>query len=72
MGIDRHLVHHALYDFGRPDTVRLAVLIDRGGRELPIAADFIGRTVEASPSCRVQVKLKENDDEEGVTIIRRR
>ena len=62
----------AIHDFGRPDTVRLAVLIDRGGRELPIAADFVGRTIEAPPGCRVQVKLKENDGEEGVRIIRRR
>lgn len=61
----------AIHDFGRPDIVRLAVLIDRGGRELPIAADFIGRTIKAPPGCRVQVKLKENDGEEGVRIIRR-
>ena len=61
----------AIHDFGRPDTVRLAVLIDRGGRELPIAADFVGRKLNAPPGCRVQVKLKENDGEEGVRIIRR-
>jgi len=61
----------AIHDFGRPDTVRLAVLIDRGGRELPIAADFVGQKVDAPPGCRVQVKLKENDGEEGVRIIRR-
>jgi len=61
----------ALHDFGRPDAVRLAVLIDRGGRELPIAADFIGRKVSAPAGARVQVKLKETDGEEGVFIIRR-
>ena len=61
----------AIHDFGRPDIVRLAVLIDRGGRELPISADFVGRTIEAPPGSRVQVKLKENDGEEGVRIIRR-
>ncbi len=61
----------ALHDFGRPDAVRLAVLIDRGGRELPIAADFIGQKVSAPSHARVQVKLKENDGEEGVFIIRR-
>ena len=61
----------AIHDFGRPDVVRLAVLIDRGGRELPISADFVGRTVNAPPGCRVQVKLRENDCEEGVRIIRR-
>ena len=61
----------ALHDFGRPAAVRLAALIDRGGRELPIAADFVGRTVKAPAGCRVQVKLKENDGEEGVFILRR-
>ena len=61
----------AIHDFGRPDTVRLAVLIDRGGRELPISADFVGQKIDAPPGCRVQVKLKENDGEEGVRILRR-
>jgi pyrimidine operon attenuation protein / uracil phosphoribosyltransferase len=61
----------AIHDFGRPAYVRLAVLIDRGGRELPIAADFVGRKVRAPHGTRVQVKLKENDGEEGVFIIRR-
>ncbi len=61
----------ALHDFGRPAAVRLAVLIDRGGRELPIAADFIGQKIKAPAPARVQVKLKENDGEEGVFIIRR-
>lgn len=59
----------ALHDFGRPRVIRLAVLVDRGGRELPIAADFVGTTVKASPGSRVQVKLKESDGEEGVFII---
>lgn len=59
----------ALHDFGRPKVVRLGVLIDRGGRELPIAADFIGRKVSAPNTKRVQVRLKENDGEEGVFII---
>ena len=59
----------ALHDFGRPTVVRLGVLIDRGGRELPIAADFVGRRLPAADNKRVQVKLKENDGEEGVFII---
>ncbi len=59
----------ALHDFGRPKAVRLAVLIDRGGRELPIAADFVGRRVNVPCDKRVQVLLKENDGEEGVTLI---
>ena len=44
-------------------------VIDRGGRELPIAADFVGRTVSAPSSQRIQVRLKENDGEEGVFIL---
>jgi len=60
----------ALHDFGRPKVVKLAVLIDRGGRELPISADFIGKKLKAPSPTRVQVKLKESDGEEGVFIIR--
>jgi pyrimidine operon attenuation protein/uracil phosphoribosyltransferase len=61
----------ALHDFGRPRVIRLAVLIDRGARELPIAADFVGRKLQALPTQRVQVRLKENDGEEGVFILDR-
>ncbi|MCE5327266.1 MAG: bifunctional pyr operon transcriptional regulator/uracil phosphoribosyltransferase PyrR [Planctomycetaceae bacterium] len=61
----------ALHDFGRPSVVRLAVLIDRGGRELPIAADFVGKTIKAPPQARVQVQLEENDGEEAVYIIQK-
>ncbi|MCK4601763.1 MAG: bifunctional pyr operon transcriptional regulator/uracil phosphoribosyltransferase PyrR [Phycisphaerae bacterium] len=60
----------ALHDFGRPKVIRLAVLIDRGGREVPISADFVGKNVKAPAGARVQVKLKENDGEEGVFIIK--
>jgi pyrimidine operon attenuation protein/uracil phosphoribosyltransferase len=59
----------ALHDFGRPRVVRLAVLIDRGGRELPISADFVGKKLKAPAALRVQVQLKENDGEEGVFIV---
>ena len=61
----------ALHDFGRPRFVRLAVLIDRGGRELPIAADFVGQPVKVPQGQRVQVKLQENDGEEGVFSIQK-
>ncbi|MGB2822422.1 MAG: bifunctional pyr operon transcriptional regulator/uracil phosphoribosyltransferase PyrR [Phycisphaerae bacterium] len=61
----------ALHDFGRPKVIRLAVLVDRGGRELPIAADLVGRRVSAPNTKRVQVRLKENDGEEGVFLINR-
>ena len=49
--------------------VRLAVLIDRGDRELPIAADFVGQHLRARSARRIQVKLKENDGEDGVFIL---
>lgn len=61
----------ALADFGRPRIVRLATLIDRGGRELPISADFVGERIEVPPGHRVQVLLKETDGEEGVFIRER-
>ncbi len=61
----------ALHDFGRPKVIRLATLIDRGGRELPIAADFVGDRVLAEDNQRVQVRLKENDGKEGVYIVRK-
>ena len=56
--------------FGRPSIVRLAVLIDRGHRELPIRADFIGKNIPTNSGEHIQVFLKETDDEEGVFIIR--
>lgn len=48
-----------LLDYGRPRRVWLAVLFDRGGRELPIAADFVGRTIDVEPGGRVEVDLAE-------------
>ncbi len=59
----------AIHDFGRPRVIRLAVLIDRGGRQLPIAPDYVGHRAIVEPTQRVQVRLKENDDTEGVFII---
>ena len=49
----------ALIDYGRPRRIELAVLVDRGGRELPIHADYVGQTVELAPSQRVNVYLQE-------------
>jgi len=60
----------AIHDFGRPRAIRLAVLVDRGGHELPIAADMVGKKVNAPSDSRVQVKLKESDGEEGVFLIK--
>jgi pyrimidine operon attenuation protein / uracil phosphoribosyltransferase len=57
----------ALSDFGRPGAVRLAVLVDRGGRELPIQADFVGLTLPNVPADnRVNVKLAEIDGRDEI------
>lgn len=58
----------ALIDLGRPQAIRLAVLIDRGQRELPISPDFTGQAVEAPKDKRVQVYLREADKREEVVI----
>ena len=57
----------ALNDFGRPKKIQLAVLIDRGHRELPIKADFVGKNIPTAPSEKVCVRLGEN---EAVTLER--
>lgn len=59
----------ALVDFGRPMKIQLAVLIDRGHRELPIRADYVGKTVATSPDQEVRVRVKEIDNEEGVFLV---
>ena len=60
----------ALSSFGRPARIEYAVLIDRGMRELPIAADYVGKTVDASSEERVFVRLKPLDSVEGVWLER--
>ncbi len=60
----------ALRDLGRPRAVRLAVLVDRGHRELPVAADVVGRTLQTTPEERVSVRLVETDGIDQVTIGR--
>lgn len=59
-----------LADFGRPDRIGLCVLVDRGGRELPIQADMIGKTVEAQAGDRVDVLLTELDGRDAVELVR--
>ena len=59
----------ALMDFGRPRRVLLAVLVDRGGRELPIAADVVGQRVEASNDETVEVRLVETAEEDAVVVM---
>lgn len=58
----------ALIDLGRPRTIQLAVLVDRGHRELPIKADFIGKNVPTSKSEVISVRVQEIDDREEVII----
>ena len=60
----------ALVDFGRPQAIRLAVLVDRGHRELPIRADHVGKNVPTSREEVVKVSLDEIDGEDGVNIER--
>ena len=61
----------AIIDFGRPRAIRLAVLIDRGHRELPIRADHVGKNVPTSHDEVVRVHLVETDGSDGVVIERR-
>ena len=61
----------ALVDFGRPEAIRLAVLVDRGHRELPIRADHVGKNVPTSRDELVKVHLVETDGEDAVWIARR-
>ncbi len=58
-----------LADFGRPARIMLAVLVDRGGRELPIHADVVGRTVDVPPGGRVDVGVTEIDGRDEVTLV---
>jgi pyrimidine operon attenuation protein/uracil phosphoribosyltransferase len=59
----------ALNDIGRPRAVQLAVLVDRGHRELPIRADFVGKNLPTSLAEKVQVRLAELDDVDAVSIV---
>lgn len=59
----------ALLDLGRPAGIQLAILVDRGHRELPIRADYVGKNIPTSRGERVRVKLDETDGEDGVIVI---
>ena len=58
-----------LIDLGRPQRIQLAVLVDRGHRELPIRANFVGRNIPSSKDERIQLRLKETDGKDEVVII---
>jgi len=59
-----------IMDFGRPSCIQLAVLVDRGHRELPIRADYVGKNLPTSREERVDVILKEEDGEDAVRLAR--
>lgn len=60
----------AIIDFGRPECIKLAVLIDRGFRELPIAPDYVAETVQTQRNEMVEVRLKESDKTEEVLVVK--
>jgi pyrimidine operon attenuation protein / uracil phosphoribosyltransferase len=58
----------ALIEFGRPKSIQLVVLVDRGHRELPIKADYVGKNIPTAPAQSVQVHLTEIDGHDGVEL----
>ncbi len=61
----------AVLDHGRPRRIQLAVLVDRGHRELPIRADYVGKNVPTAMTERIAVRLRETDESDAVLLIRR-
>jgi len=61
----------ALIDYGRPRAIRLAVLVDRGHRELPIRPDFVGKNLPTSPEDDIRVHLAEIDGRDEVEVVSR-
>jgi pyrimidine operon attenuation protein/uracil phosphoribosyltransferase len=61
----------AVMDYGRPRAIQLAVLVDRGHRELPIRADYVGKNLPTSTDQDVAVRLRERDGTDEVTVAER-
>ena len=59
----------ALFDYGRPDRIQLAVLVDRGHRELPIRPDYVGKNLPTSRTERIQVQLVEVDEVDRILLV---
>jgi pyrimidine operon attenuation protein/uracil phosphoribosyltransferase len=57
-------------DLGRPKSINLAVLVDRGHRELPIRADFVGKNIPSSQKEKIKVYVSEIDDKDAVELIK--
>lgn len=62
---------NAVIDYGRPSAIRLAVLIDRGHRELPVRPDFVGKTLPTAKDELVKVFLQDTDGRDGVELLKR-
>ena len=62
----------ALFDYGRPDRIQLAVLVDRGHRELPIRPDYVGKNLPTSRDERIQVELLEVDEVDRIVLLEER
>ena len=60
-----------IIDFGRPKSIQLAVLVDRGHRELPVRADYVGKNIPTAFEDLVEVKIKEIDEQDSVAVIRK-
>lgn len=61
----------ALVDFGRAAKIQLACLVDRGHREMPIKADYVGKNFPTADDEEIRVKVKEIDDEDGILLVQR-
>jgi pyrimidine operon attenuation protein/uracil phosphoribosyltransferase len=61
----------ALFDYGRPAAVQLAVLVDRGHRELPIRPDYVGKNLPTAPQERISVRVQECDGADEVVLVRK-
>jgi pyrimidine operon attenuation protein/uracil phosphoribosyltransferase len=62
---------NAVTEYGRPELIRLAVLVDRGHREVPIHPDFTGKTLPTAKEEKVKVYLQETDGRDGVELVTR-
>lgn len=60
---------NAVCDLGRPETVRLAVVVDRGGRELPIQPDYVARSIQVEPGQKIVVRVRPIDEVEGILCV---
>lgn len=62
---------NAIMDFGRPKSIQLCILIDRGHRELPIRADYVGKNIPTSQNEEIKLKVNEVDGEDAIYLIER-